>query len=132
MMNSTHAPQSHGLPPSKPSSSTSQRPPHPMRKPSTKALILQQKQQEEQRRATLARADTVDDTILSRATSEVAPQLTPEEAAALRDRSNSLAIMESMRSHLPGNSHTMSVKATAKLKKEIDKTARAVELLLSP
>ncbi|KAG1698600.1 hypothetical protein DVH05_014558 [Phytophthora capsici] len=145
MMNSSYAaPQSHNLPPSKSGSftsssssvssgrSTSQRPPHPMRKPSTKALILQHKQQEDQHRATLARADTADDAVLSRATSEVAPRFTPEEAAALRERSNSLAVMESMRSHLPGNGHTMSVKATAKLKKEMDNATRVVETFLSP
>ncbi|KAF1795424.1 Ysc84 actin-binding domain [Phytophthora cactorum] len=147
MMNSTHAApqgQSHGLPRSKPSSvasssssigssHSSQRPPHPMRKPSTKALILQQKQHEDQQRATLARADTADDSMLSRAASETAPQLTAEEAAAaLRDRSNSLAVMESMRSHLPGNGHTMSVKATTKLKKEMDNAAQVVETFLSP
>ncbi|EGZ13902.1 hypothetical protein PHYSODRAFT_547294 [Phytophthora sojae] len=107
-----------------------------MRKPSTKALILQQKQQQEeqlQQRATLARADTADDALLSRAASEVPTRLTPEEAAAvLRERSNSLAVMESMRSHLPGNGHTMSVKATAKLKKEMDKAASVVESFLSP
>lgn len=118
------------------SSNGSQRPPHPMRKPSTKALILQQKQQQEeqlQQRATLARADTADDALLSRAASEVPTRLTPEEAAAvLRERSNSLAVMESMRSHLPGNGHTMSVKATAKLKKEMDKAASVVESFLSP
>ncbi|KAE8979067.1 hypothetical protein PR003_g25396 [Phytophthora rubi] len=118
------------------SSSASQRPPHPMRKPSIKALILQQKQQQEdqqqQQRATLARADTADDALLSRA-SEVPPRLTPEEAAAaLRERSNSLAVMESMRSHLPGNGHTMSVKATAKLKKEMDNATRVVESFLTP
>ncbi|OWY99761.1 hypothetical protein PHMEG_00029183 [Phytophthora megakarya] len=102
-----------------------------MRKPSTKALILQQKLQEDQHRATLARADTADEMLLSRA-SEHTPHLTPEEAAALRDRSNSLAVMESMRSHLPGNNHTMSVKATAKLKKEMDNAAQVVETFLSP
>ncbi|KAF4030133.1 hypothetical protein GN244_ATG18104 [Phytophthora infestans] len=116
MMNSSHASphgQIHGLPRSKPSSfsstpssigssQSSQQAPHPMRKPSTKALILQRKHQEDQQRATLARADTADDAVLSRATSEVASQLAAEEAAAaLRDRSNSLAVMESMRSHLP-------------------------------
>ncbi|ETO73482.1 hypothetical protein F444_10578 [Phytophthora nicotianae P1976] len=146
MMNSSYAApqsQSHGLPRSKPSSfsssssigssHSSQKPPHPMRKPSTKALILQQKQQEDQQRATLARADTADDALLSRATSETAPELTAEEAAAaLRDRSNSLAVMESMRSHLPGNGHTMSVKATAKLKKEMANAAQVVETFLSP
>ncbi|KAL3661903.1 hypothetical protein V7S43_013196 [Phytophthora oleae] len=147
MMNPTYAapqPQSHNLPPSKSGSftsssssissgrSTSQRPPHPMRKPSTKALILQQKHEEDQQRATLARADTADDALLSRAASEVAPRFTPEEAAALRERSNSLAVMESMRSHLPGNGHTMSVKATAKLKKEMDNAARVVETFLAP
>jgi lipid-binding SYLF domain-containing protein len=131
-------------PPSKPgfiassaSSVTSQRPPHPMRKPSTKALILQQKQQEEQQvqqyRATLARADTADDALLGRAASEAPPHLTPEEvAAAMRERSNSLAVMESVRSHLPGSGHTMTVKATAKLKKEMDNAAKVVETFLSP
>ncbi|KAG6599810.1 SH3 domain-containing protein [Phytophthora cinnamomi] len=117
------------------SRSNSQRPPHPMRKPSTKALILQQKQQQEdqQQRSTLARADTADDALLSRAESEAPARLTPEEAAAaLRERSNSLAVMESMRSHLPGNGHTMGVKATAKLKKEMDNAARVVESFLSP
>ncbi|GMF27692.1 unnamed protein product [Phytophthora lilii] len=137
MMNSTYAASplapSPGL--AKPlaaACSSSARPPHPMRKPSTKALILQQKQQQEAQRATLSRADTADDALLSRATSE-APQLTPEEAAAaLRERSNSLAVMDSMRSHLPGSGHTMSVKATAKLKKEMDNAARVVETFLSP
>ncbi|KAH7470950.1 SH3 domain-containing protein [Phytophthora ramorum] len=141
MMNSSYAaaPPSLGLPP-KPrsitssSSSVGSSASHSMRKPSTKALILQQKQQneEEQQRATLSRADTADDALLSRA-DPTAPHLTQfEVAAALRERSNSLAALESIRSHLPGNGHVMSVKATAKLKKEMDNAAKVVETFLSP
>ncbi|KAL4111560.1 hypothetical protein PRIC1_003238 [Phytophthora ramorum] len=141
MMNSSYAaaPPSLGLPP-KPrsitssSSSVGSSASHSMRKPSTKALILQQKQQneEEQQRATLSRADTADDALLSRA-DPTTPHLTQVEvAAALRERSNSLAALESIRSHLPGNGHAMSVKATAKLKKEMDNAAKVVETFLSP
>ncbi|KAF4315535.1 hypothetical protein BBO99_00008149 [Phytophthora kernoviae] len=139
MMNSTYASSGHSPVFSKPgsvsSTSSSSRSSsllsHPMRKPSTKALILQRKEQEEQHRATLARADTADDALLSHAGGT--NQLPPQDAiAALRERSNSVAVMESMRSHLPGNGHAMTVKATAKLKKEMDNAAQVVESFLSP
>uniref|UniRef100_M4BJG6 Uncharacterized protein n=1 Tax=Hyaloperonospora arabidopsidis (strain Emoy2) TaxID=559515 RepID=M4BJG6_HYAAE len=104
-----------------------------MRRPSTKALILQQKQHQEEQQMTLSRAETADDTLLSQSVTEGIPQLTPEEeAAAFRERSNSLAVLESMRSHLPGNGHIMSVKATAKLKKEMKSAVQVVETILSP
>ncbi|KAG7385680.1 SH3 domain-containing YSC84-like protein 1 [Phytophthora boehmeriae] len=141
MMNSTYASSSPVSPKAGSVSSTSSSSrsssllSHPMRKPSTKAMILQQKhQQEEQHRATLARADTLDDALLSHSTEMQHTSRAPSQdaIAALRDRSNSLAVMESMRSHLPGNGHTMTVKATAKLKKEMDNAARVVESFLSP
>ena len=107
--------------------------PQATRRPSTKALILQQKQLQEEQQLTLSRAETADDALLSQSVTESVPQLTrEEEAAALRERSNSLAVLESMRSHLPGNGHVMSVKATGKLKKEMRKAARVVETILSP
>lgn len=104
---------------------------HPMRKPSTKALILQQKQQEDARRASLARADTADSAMLQRAMDS--SRLSSAEAAAvLRERSNSLAVMQSMRSHMPGSGHAMGGKASTKMKKEMDNAAQVVETFLSP
>ncbi|CEG37064.1 Uncharacterized conserved protein [Plasmopara halstedii] len=70
--------------------------------------------------------------LLTRTTSDIGPHTTPEEAAAaLRERSNSLAIMESMRVHSVTD-HTMSLKAKAKLKKEMDYAAQVVRTFLSP
>ncbi|CAI5743455.1 unnamed protein product [Peronospora destructor] len=52
----------------------------------------------------LSRAATTDEELLCRTMKDVGPHLSSkEEAAALRERSNSLAVLESMRSHLPGN-----------------------------
>ncbi|CAI5747095.1 unnamed protein product [Peronospora destructor] len=140
MMNSTSitAPtNSHGLPsPSlaaKRGSSALHHYPQRIRQPSTKALILQQKYQEEQQQSMLSRAATTDEELLCRTMKDVGPHLSSkEEAAALRERSNSLAVLESMRSHLPGNGHMMSVKATAKLKKEMNKAVKVIETFLSP
>ncbi|RQM16947.1 hypothetical protein DD237_001473 [Peronospora effusa] len=140
MMNSTSiTPEtySHKLPSSslavKRDSSVSQHYPQRICQPSTKALILQQKYQEEQQQLMLSRAATTNDELLCRTMKDVAPHLSlKEEAAAIRERSNSLAVLESMRSHLPDNGHMMSVKATAKLKKEMNKAVKVIETFFSP
>ncbi|CAH0481624.1 unnamed protein product [Peronospora belbahrii] len=139
-MNSAHVASltnSHVLSPSSLSpkrvSSVSQHYSHRIRQPSTKALILQQKYKEEQQRSMLSRADTIDDALLSRGTTDDVSCLSKKDvAAALRERSNSLAVMESRRSYAPGVGHSMSVKATSKLKKHMDKAAQVMETFLCP
>ncbi|TDH70284.1 hypothetical protein CCR75_001622 [Bremia lactucae] len=136
MMNAPQQPmQSLGLPLSHPKSVTSAsrnsskslpRPPLSNRMPSFKASILQQQPPR-------SNNETRRNYLENRATSEVAPHMTPEEAAVARqERSNSLAGMESLRSYVPGNGHTMNGKAIAKLKKEMDHATQVVKTFLSP